>query len=59
MPAITSLPKSALLGFFHVCAVVTATEAADPQAVGPWCWQVDEVRFLNFSELLGAWALHA
>ena len=42
------LPNQAVLGYIHVCRVVrvhqlTAIDRRDPQAVGPWCWEVDKV----------------
>jgi hypothetical protein len=61
MPA--ALPKSALIGFFHISHVVPASALPhDPQAVGPWCWIIDRVEplampILNVPGGRGLWPL--
>ena len=45
MPSAAALPRSAVLGFMHVSSVVSVDEMSDePQAVGPWCWLIDDSR---------------
>ena len=42
---VLSLPRSAVLGFMHVSSVVSVDEMpGEPQAVGPWCWLIDDSR---------------
>ena len=45
MPSAATLPRSAVLGFMHVSSVVSVDEmSGEPQAVGPWCWLIDDSR---------------
>ena len=63
MPAWSDLPTSCLLGCFRVARVVPLERLspADPQAVGPWCWVIDEVvpfaaPVPNVRGMLGLWS---
>ena len=48
MPPPSELPLGAILGCMRVSKVVPASALPDdPQAVGPWCWVIDDVAPLD------------
>jgi hypothetical protein len=47
MPNLALLPRSAILGWFHVAGVAKPQELPyDQNALGPLCWVIDRVRIL-------------